>query len=97
MKTIKELLEPITSTGLNVRVSIANYDFMKYTFKHGYDNGTFHSKIWRPYMCDYFMGNGPFVMFEKTESPENPMEEMINAFLDDYPEFEGQIRIYFDS
>lgn len=98
MKTVDELLTPITNSGLKLTVSIDTSEFRVYCMsKYGMTNNEWHKKVWRPFMCDDFMNVGPFVWYEKEDKPTNILQEMINDFLDDYPELGGNIRIYFNS
>ncbi len=94
MKTIKELLEPITSTGLNLVVCVDTWEFQKFYESHGSPDGDFHDKIWRPFMSDIFC-NGSYSSFSITENPDNLLDEWINKFLDTYPEFEGEVKMIF--
>jgi hypothetical protein len=95
MKTIKELLEPITSTGLKLVVCIDTVEFKKFYESHGSPEGDFHKKIWRPFMADAFCSSGPWIHFSKEENPKNICDEWINKFLDAYPEFEGNVKMIF--
>lgn len=94
MKTVKELLEPVTSRGLDLMVLVDTWDFQRFYESEGSPEGDFHKKIWRPFMCDYFM-EGPYVHFQRVENPRNIFDEWINKFLDAYPELGGEVRMIF--
>lgn len=95
MKTIKELLEPITSRGLELTVCIDTFEFEKFCESNfNMNNSEWHSKIWRPYMCDYFM-DGPYARFQRKSNPKNVFEEQLNAFLDTYPELGDRVKMIF--
>jgi hypothetical protein len=95
MKTIKELLEPITSTGLSLMVCVDTWEFQKFYESHGSPDGDFHDKIWRPFMSDIFCNGEAYVHFSKEENPKDLCAEWVNKFLDTYPEFEGGVKMIF--
>lgn len=94
MKTIKELLEPITSTGLKLTVCIDTYEFTKFYESQGSPDGEFHKVLWRPFMSNSFM-SGPYVVYTREKNPKNLLDEWINKFLDVYPEFEDRVKMIF--
>ena len=94
---ISDLLEPVTSKGLRLRVALSTHELEKYSYKHGYDNDTFHSQVWSNDMCECFMDGSPFTTFERIENPETELEILINSFLDDYPEFDNEVTFFFDN
>lgn len=72
-------------------------DFMYWAMdKYGMNNNDWHKKIWdgKKGLCSY-LDNGPYITFSKTENPETLLEEHVNAFLDDYPELNGQVSFIF--
>ena len=75
------------------KIIIDTTDFQDYCRQHGYDNKSFHSEIWK-YMSDDFC-DGPYVHYNKYENTKNKFEELINAFLNDFPEFEDGVRMMF--
>lgn len=94
MKTIKELLEPVTSRGIKLKVCVDTSEFHDFYKSQGSPDGEFHKKIWRPFMCDYFM-DGSYTNFSITENPENLLDEWINKFLEHYPELGGSVNFIF--
>ncbi len=95
MKTIKELLEPITSRGLGLIVCVDTYDFKKFCEeKFDMTSSEWHDKVWRPYMCDHFM-DGAYKSFSRKENPKNIFEEQLNTFFDEYPEFGDRVSMIF--
>jgi len=52
-----------------------------------------YKKIWR-LLSDYMM-DGPYTTFNKTENPENLLEEHINEFLDDCSQLNGEVSFIF--
>lgn len=94
MKTIKELLEPITSRGIKLIVCVDTSDFEEFYESQGSPDGDFHKKIWSPIMCNSFM-DGPYSSFERQENPENILDEWVNKFFDAYPEFEDRVKFMF--
>ena len=92
MKTID--LESLRASGINPLILIDTCNFMDYCIgRHGYTNSTFHDKIWPEMSSDFC--DGPYTSYNKIVSPKNEFEEMINAFLEDYPEFEGEVKMIF--
>ena len=94
MKTIKELIEPITSRGIKLIICVDTSDFQDFYESQGSPNGNFHNKIWSPLMCELFM-DGPYSGFGRIENPTNLLEEWVNKFLDAYPEFEDEVNFMF--
>ena len=94
MKTIKELIEPITLRGIKLIICVDTSDFESFYKSQGSPDGDFHKKIWRPFMCELFM-DGPYCGFDRIENPGNLLEEWINKFLDEYPEFDDEINFMF--
>ena len=62
--------------------------------KYGMENNPWHKQVWRPYMMEYLMDG--MCTFERTDNPDNILEEQINDFLLDYPELNGSVTFYFD-
>lgn len=92
MKTID--LDSLRASGINPLILIDTCDFMDYCIgAHGYTNSSFHDKIWGK-MSNHFF-DGPYSTFDKVKVPKNEFEEMLNAFLEDYPEFEGSVKMIF--
>lgn len=85
----------LKNKGISPHVIIDTTDFQDYCRQHGYDNASFHSKIWRPYMCDSFCGGGAYVHFSKHENIENEFHKLLNLFFDDYPEFNNEVKMMF--
>lgn len=83
----------LKNKGVSPHVIIDTADFQKYCIQHGYDNNKFHKDIWRPFMLESM--DTVYSIFERTENPENKLEELINSFLDDYPEFENEVKMMF--
>lgn len=94
MKTVKELLEPITSKGLKLMVMVDTYEFQKFYQSQGSPDGDFHKVIWRPLMCEDFMGES-YCHYSRYDNPEDLLQEWINKFLDAYPELGGSVRMIF--
>lgn len=94
MKTIKELLEPVSKRGIKLTIFLDTWEFQKFYVAHGSPDGDFHKKIWRPLMYNYFC-DGSYSSFSITENPENLLDEWINKFLNAYPEFEGSVKMIF--
>jgi len=95
MNTIKELLKPVTSKGLSLIVLVDTSEFSSFCQREfDMTNNEWGKKIWRKYMCDDFM-SGSYVWYDRFENPENEFEEMLNAFLDAYPELEDSVKMIF--
>ena len=58
-------------------------------------NDEWHKKIWRPYMCNYFMDSYSSVGFSKKENPANIFEEHMNEFIAQNPQLGDVIWIEF--
>ena len=63
--------------------------------KYNISNGEWHEKIWRPFMCDYFMDSNSSVGFSKFENPENTFEEHMNEFIAENSQFGNTIWMEF--
>lgn len=85
----------LKNKSVNPYVIIDTSDFENYCIQHGYDNSKFHKDIWIPFMSDFFCNGEAYVRFSKHEKPKNKFQELINAFLDDFPEFEDVVRMMF--
>ena len=73
-------------------------DFMDWAMKkYNMTNSEWHDKIWHGEsdMCERIINGGPYVTYERTENPENLLEEHVNAFLDEFPDFNGQVSFIF--
>ena len=60
-------------------------------------NNEWHKKIWhgKDGLCSWIEVGTPYVTCEKTEKPETLLEEHINDFLDEFPEFNGRVSLIF--
>ena len=94
MKTIKELLEPVTSRGIRLKVCVDTSEFHDFYKSQGSPDGEFNKKIWRPLMCERFMSDS-YSSFSITENPDNLLDEWINKFLEHYPELGGSVNFIF--
>jgi len=74
---------------------VDTFDFSQWAQeKYNMTNSEWHDKIWRKFMVTYFE-DGPFTTFTKIENPSNIFEEHINDFLDEFPEFKGEVSLIF--
>ncbi len=89
-------LESLKAKGIKPHIMIDACDFMDYCInKHGYTNNTFHDEIWN-YMYKFFENGEPYACFYKSYNSyktKNQTEEMIDNFLNDFPEFGDEIKI----
>lgn len=90
MSTIDELLKE-TLPDLDIKTMI-DVNSLHSFYKSRYD-GNYHNEIW-DYICDYFV-SGRLCIFSVTENPKNKAEELINEFLEAYPELGDSVRFYF--
>ena len=89
-------LESLKAKGIEPYIMIDTCDFMDYCInKHGYTNGSFHDKIWRPHMCDCISNGEAYASFSRNANPENVFDELLNSFLDDFPEFGNDVSMIF--
>lgn len=64
--------------------------------KYNMSNDEWNKKIWRSQKgLLYYMEDGSYSTYEKTEKPETLLEEHINDFLDEFPEFNGRVSLIF--
>jgi hypothetical protein len=73
-------------------------DFMDWAMKkYNMTNSEWHDKIWHGEsdMCERIINGGPYITYERTENPENLLEEHVNEFLDEFPDFNGQVSFIF--
>ena len=86
-------LEKLRSSGIEPYIMIDTYDFMQYCIKkYGYTNNSWNKEIWRKLMVDGFISES-YKCYIFKDNPENILEEHINDFLIDFPEFKN--RVYF--
>lgn len=79
-----------------MKLVIDTSDFEKWAQgKYNMTSNEWHQKIWRPFMCDYFMSGSGSVGFSKKETPENIFEEQMNDFIIDNPQLGETIWIEF--
>jgi len=80
---------------LNPKVIYDTEVINKFYQEMGYgSNNKFHDKIWRPYMCDYFM-NGPYVWFIKNDLSDTIFDDLMREFFETYPELNDEIKVIF--
>lgn len=81
---------------MRIKNVIDTTDFSDWSMgKYGMSNGEWHKRVWRPFMCDYFLESSGSVGFSKSETPENIFEEHLNDFIDEHPELGDTIWMEF--
>ena len=76
---------------MRVKKVIDTTVFMEWAMlKYGMTNSEWHRKIWRPYMCDYFMESRGSVGFGRVEKPENEFQVQMNDFVEEMREELGE-------
>ena len=63
--------------------------------KYNMSNDEWHEKIWRTFMCDYFLNGMSSIRFSKFEPPVNIFEEHMNEFISENPQLGDTIWIEF--
>ncbi len=96
MKTIEELLKPITSTGLNLTICVNTCEFQKFCESNfNMTSEDWHKEVWDSEMCHYFLDDRTFVEFSFFENPENLFQEHMNVFFIAYPELGNKVKMIF--
>ena len=97
-KSIDELLQPITDKQLEISPMVNIYEFQKFCIREKIveDDREYHDKLWDRCKLSEAFFDGVFVIFSYFNEPKNLLQEAINEFLEFYPEFEGEVRFYFD-
>lgn len=81
---------------MKTKTVIDTTDFADWSMKtYNMSNSKWHDKVWRPYMCDYFLNGSGSVGFSLKENPENIFEEHMNDFIMEHPELGETIWIEF--
>ena len=76
---------------LDIRI-IVDTNSLHNFYRSRYD-GDFHNEIW-DYLCDSF-ANSRLVGHSFEKEPKNKAEELINEFIETYPELGSTVWFYF--
>lgn len=89
-------LKQLHDKGLTKSIIVLDtYDFQKWCEeKHNMSNLEFISDVWGV-MCNDFIDNEPYHVYQIIEQPKNKFEDLMNTFIRDFPEFQGTVNLMF--